>query len=358
MDKITESELAAAMTKRYAPFVNWQSIVNEDALSKSSGERYWRTPQEIFALRTDKDLPLQGLRLVLDSGHVGGQWAEHEDREFRIKEKDFYIRESELNLIVVKHVRTQLTRLGAEVTLLREALVPSNPKRPVDYLQDVIEKVPFPEEPSPETLKDYASTLRAKALRLALVTGELTERTRLVNDIIRPDALISVHVNAAAWSGAAADGSVAELQLVDSNDLHVLIFGCMEEDELKSAEQQACLITKLNNGSGAVEQLLGSSMASALADATKLPPATYETKNATLLDSDEPYVFARNLLILRLAECPTVLLEPYIVNSKAVYPRLQSALANRAAGKTLAKDDILVEYADAVVSGILKTYVG
>jgi hypothetical protein len=57
-----------------------------------------------------------------------------------------------------------------------------------------------------------------------------------------------------------------------------------------------------------------------------------------------------------MAECPTVLLEPYIVNSEAVYPRLQSALADWAAGNAPAKDDILVEYANAVVAGVLKCY--
>lgn len=47
---------------------------------------------------------------------------------------------------------------------------------------------------------------------------------------------------------------------------------------------------------------------------------------------------------------------PYIVNSETIYPRLQSALANRAAGKAPAKDDILVEYEDAVVAGVLRAY--
>lgn len=348
--------LTSELSKRYAPFVDWQSIVDIDALIQEPKERYWRTPQEIAMHRTEKDLPLKGLRLVLDPGHVGGQWAAHEQREFRIEETDFYVREAELALEVAKRARTQLIELGAEVTLLREALVPVNSKRPIDYLEEAMEQLPFPDEHSPQMRKDYAVALRSKAIRLALVSGELTERARLVNEVIQPDALISVHMNATSWPGAADDGTVSELQLVNFNDLHVLIFGCMSEEELKLPHQQAHLAAKLNNGSGTVEQLLGSSMAAALADATKLPPAKYEKLNAVLLDPEEPYVFARNLLILRMAECPTVLLEPYIVNSEAVYLRLQSALADWAAGSAPAKDDILVEYANAVVSGVLKCY--
>lgn len=356
MDETKRSQLSADMTQRYAPFVDWQSMVDLDVLGQTEETRYWRTSQEISALRVEADLPLEGLRLVLDSGHVGGQWASHEQREFRVEMKDFYVREAELTLEVAKRARTQLIELGAEVTLLREAPIPINSKRPIDYLQEAMEQLPFPEEHSPETCKDYARALRDKALRQSLVVGELGERARLINEIIRPDALISIHTNAAAWPGAAGEGPVGKLQLVDDNDLHVLIFGCMSESELASPHQQAHLSAKLNNGSGGAEQLLGNAMASALAAATKLPPAIYENRNAVLLDPDEPYVFARNLLILRMAECPTVLLEPYIVNSKAVYTRLQSALATRAGGKTPASDDILVEYTDAVVAGVLKCY--
>ena len=344
------------LSKRYAPFADWQSLVSVDRLSANFGERYWRTPEEISKLKTKGDKPLEGLRLTLDSGHVGGQWATHEGREFRIKEEDFYIREAELNLEVAKCAQAQLIELGADVTLLRDELIPVHSKRPIDYLEEAMKQLPLPDKNTSEILEDYASSLRSKAIRLALVSGELTERARLVNEVIQPDALISMHMNAAAWPGASQDGTVSRLELLDENDLHVLIFGCMDEDELKSPSQQARLAVKLNNGSGAVELHLGVSMAEALAEATKLPPATYETRNAVLLDSDQPYVFARNLFILRLADCPTVLLEPYIVNSNTVYPRLQAALADRAARRKPASDDILVEYANAVVAGVLKCY--
>jgi hypothetical protein len=87
-----------------------------------------------------------------------------------------------------------------------------------------------------------------------------------------------------------------------------------------------------------------------------LPASTYEGRNAIRLDAGNTYLFARNLLLLRSVECPTVLLEPYVANSVPVYPRIQAALANRATGAPLTEDDILVEYADAVVAGVLGCY--
>ena len=130
----------------------------------------------------------------------------------------------------------------------------------------------------------------------------------------------------------------------------------MSRGELQSARQQAQLAVKLRNGSDAAERNLGAALSQALAEGTGLPASRYGGKNAILLDAEDPYLFARNLLLLRSVECPTVLLEPYVANSMAAYPRLQAALANRAAGAALAADDILLEYADAVVAGVLACY--
>ena len=79
-----------------------------DVLVRESSKRYWRTPPDIASECAEGDLPLKGLRLVLDSGHIGGQWAAHEQREFRISEEDFYVREAELTLKVAKDVQAKL----------------------------------------------------------------------------------------------------------------------------------------------------------------------------------------------------------------------------------------------------------
>jgi len=355
------SELATALSRRYAPYADWQSVLDVDVLAKQSASRYWRTAEEIVSQREEGGLPLSGLHLALDPGHIGGQWAAAEGRQFRIRKEDFYVREGELVLEVALLVRMQLVALGAEVTLLREANVRVNPKNPVDYLKLAAEQVGLPEEKSLAALWAYVHAIQGRAVHLSIISGDLAERARVVNQVIQPDALISLHINAAAWPAPAAsesevEGGEPKLRLVETNNLHALIFGCMSAGELQSGRQQEQLAVKLTNESGAAERLLGGALAAALAEATQLPPARYQGTNAILLSSEEPYLYARNLLMLRVVECPTVLLEPYVANSAGAYTRFQSALANRAAGLPLAEDDILLEYVDAVVAGVLACY--
>ena len=352
--------LASDLATRYAPYANWQSVVDVDALAQRAESRYWRTAEEIALQRGDGDLPLAGLHIALDPGHIGGQWAAAEGRQFRIAEDDFYVREGELVLAVAELARTKLMALGAKVTLLREAALRVNPNNPVEYLELAAEQVSPPNESSLSALWEYGCAVRVRAVHLSIVKGDLMERARLVNREVQPDALISLHINAAAWptenESEASDSGNAMLRLVDANNLHVLIFGCLSDDELLAENQLEQLAVKLTNGSGPAERLLGGALATALAEATDLPAASYRRNNAILLSSQQPYMFARNLLLLRMAECPTVLLEPYVANSVGAYGRLQSALANRATGRALAEDDILLQYADAVVAGVRACY--
>jgi hypothetical protein len=113
---------------------------------------------------------------------------------------------------------------------------------------------------------------------------------------------------------------------------------------------------KMSNGSGAIEAELGAALGRALAEATGLPASEYAGLNATRIDPAVPYLWARNLLLLRLVDGPVVLLEPYIANGREAYERLQKALRARAVRAPLPPDDILLEYADAVVDGVLRAY--
>ncbi|TVP78540.1 MAG: hypothetical protein EA353_08135, partial [Puniceicoccaceae bacterium] len=183
-----------------------------------------------------------------------------------------------------------------------------------------------------------------------IITGELAERARLINELIRPDALISIHINAAPWPKG------ERRKLVDSDHAHVLIFGCMSAWELAQSRQQGELIRKMINGSGDIEVLLGKSLGHALAKGTGLVASKYSGDNAVLLDRQHPYLWARNLMLLRLAECPVVMLEPYIANSVTSYPRIQEALRARNFHEPLPENDILLEYTSAVVAGILDAY--
>ena len=342
--------LEQVMAHRYAPYADWSEQVTLPPQVELPS-RYWKTVQEIRDARAGVALPLSGLKLALDPGHIGGVWAEFEKRNFRVADTDDWVREGELVLAVAQRVQTKLQALGAEVVLLRESADPVNPRRPVDYVAAVMRDMGAPKSHSWSALVDYMAAVRNQAVHRSIVVGDLAERARLVNEVIQPDAVISFHINAAPWP--ASEGG--KLALVDRNDLHVLIFGCMSDDELASPGQRRQFAIKLENGSGPEEILLGRAMAQALKHATGLPSAKYERKNA-IVDPENPYLWFRNLMLLRSVECPVVLLEPYVANSKETYLRIQAALRARAEGRRLPEDDILVEYADAVVEGVRRAY--
>lgn len=345
----------ALLDTRYAPYVDWRQSIRLDAMPEPEPLRaWWRTPEQVKAARKPTDLPLSGLHLALDPGHIGGAWAADEGRHFRISDADYAIREGELVLEVALLVRDSLAKLGAEVSLLRESCEPINPKPYDAYLREAMNRRAMPEETSLASLADYALQLRQDIIQSSVITGELLARARLVNQAIRPDALLSLHINAAPWP-VGEDGTQLR-QLVESNHVHVLIFGCMTEAEWSHSRQQQMLKTKLMNGSGPIEEDLADALGEAFEKFTGLKASEYAGRNAIRLEGRSPYVWARNLLLLRSVECPVVLLEPYVANSHAAYPRLQDALRRRVEGLEIAHDDILKEYSDAVVFALLELY--
>jgi hypothetical protein len=227
------------------------------------------------------------------------------------------------------------------------SIIPINPetKRPLIKWRDYQAR-----QPTSDEVETWFETW--PECKLAVVTGELAERARVVNEVIQPDALISLHINAAAWPKGDSQ------KLVAADHAHVLIFGCLSAQELATPAQRERLVKKITNGSGAVEAVLGAALGSALAEAPGLPASEYEGNNAIRIDSAVPSLWARNLMLLRLVDCPAVLMEPYIANSQKPYARIQEALRARQYHEPLPADDILVEYADAVVKGVLWAYGG
>ena len=331
-------QIAYELSTRYTPYADGAAVIDFEQIATKT------ITEAVF------DQPLASLHLALDPGHIGGVWAEWEWRNFRISKEDHWVREGELVLEVARRIRTRLTRLGAKVTLLREDYQPINPKTFIDYWPLAVAEKMSPTELSLKVQLDHALAIRNRAIYLAIVRDEIAERARLVNEVIQPNALISLHINAAAWPDEAAK------QLVDSDHAHVLIFGCLSEAELASPLQQLRLVKKLSNGSGPVEAQLGAALGSALVEATGLPASNYLGRNAIRILPEVPSLWARNLMLLRLVDCPTVLMEPYISNSQSSYARIQKALSAREYHEPLPADDILIEYADAVVTGLLRTY--
>lgn len=348
-------DYSSELDKRYAPYVDWAAQLEVRDLEVASAvETWWRSPEVIRAARRDSELPLSGLHLALDPGHIGGVWAEVEGRHFKINPVDLPVREGELVLEVAGIVKDALVKMGADVTLVRERNVPVNPRSPEAYFSEAAQRVPIPEIVSWASFLEYGAALRRVMKHMSVVSGELIERARIVNEVIQPDALISLHINAAPWP-VGKDGQV-KYELVDSNHSHVLIFGCLSDAEWSNRRQREQLVIKLTNGSAMIERELGQALGVSIGQFTQLPASFYSGRNAIRLEGCSPYLWARNLLLLRYVQCPTVLLEPYIANCRITYPRIQQALRNRQANRPLSDDDILLEYASAVVQAIVAVY--
>ncbi len=93
-----------------------------------------------------------------------------------------------------------------------------------------------------------------------------------------------------------------------------------------------------------------------MAARTGLPPYEYVTDNVTKIGTSG-YVYARNLMATRLYACPVVYLEPYVMNSREVFARVQAGDyegARKIEGKE--RPSIFREYADGVVDGLLDYY--
>ena len=89
-----------------------------------------------------------------------------------------------------------------------------------------------------------------------------------------------------------------------------------------------------------------------MARITGLPPYSYSGPNARSVGSSG-YVWARNLLANRLYECPVIYIEPYVMNNREVFARIQAGeyegLRDFAG---VMRPNIYEEYAQGVVDGL------
>ena len=135
--------------------------------------------------------------------------------------------------------------------------------------------------------------------------------------------------------------------------LHLLVNGSYLPPELELDGVRFEMLNKLLSRSFPEELALAEAIAGAMAKATGLPPYKYGTENVTPVGASG-YVYARNLMATRLYRCPTVYLEPYVMNSGEVFARVQAGDyrgKREIAGKE--RESIYREYAGSVVEGVL-----
>ena len=315
--------------------------------------RYWRLPAQLGA--PPEGQPLAGLKIALDPGHLGGDWAKMEERWYQIGESR-PITEGDMTLRVAKMIAPKLKALGAEVSFVRDAAGPVTHDRP-ETLRDAaraelaLEGIADPRETyNSMNDPDRANTVQAHSELLFYRSDEIRQRAVLVNTQLRPDLVVCLHFNAEGW------GDPQRPDFVPRNHLHVIINGCYSGGELHFDDQRFEMLLKLLGGTFSEALAVSEKVADALATATKLPPYEYTTGTAIHV-SENPYIWARNLLANRTYDTPVIFLEPYVMNSELVWERVQAGDYD---GEQMIggekRRSIYREYADAVVDGLREYY--
>jgi N-acetylmuramoyl-L-alanine amidase len=304
--------------------------------------RFWRSPAELRAKApASPALPLAGWRIAIDPGHLGGQWAQMEARWFRIGDS-LPVTEGDMTLRVARILSAKLRALGAEAVLLRDSDTPATTLRP-EKLAGIAARELKKNGGTPGDLE-----VKFESERLFYRTAEIRARAALVNEKIRPDLVIALHFNADPW------GDPANPSLTPNNHLHLIVNGCYSADELANDDVRLDMLVKLLGRIHDPELAASEAVAKSMARVTGLPAFIYPGGNAIPAGATG-YVWARNLLANRLYRCPVIYLEPYVMNSRDVFDRVQAGDYDGeklVAGKM--RPSIYREYAGAVAEGLDK----
>jgi len=250
--------------------------------------------------------------------------------------------EGDLTLRVAKLLKPRLEALGARVSLVRDQAQPLTSLRPPDLLALASSLAP------PGT----TASLKKLAERLFYRSAEIHARAQFVNQSVKPDLVLCLHFNAENW------GSSAKPILVENSHLHLLLNGAYSDDELALADQRFAMLERLLQRCHDEEVAVGTSVATAMAAATGLPPFQYAPNAANARPiPNQPYLWARNLLANRLYQCPVIFTEPYVMNSNTDFARIQAGdyPGLRHIGGQ-ARPSIFREYADAIATGLAHHY--
>jgi hypothetical protein len=344
---------AAVIKMTLTPPTEFRLRFAASAAAAKPAPRYWRPPAQ---LGTPPDgQPLAGVKIALDPGHLGGAWAKMEERWYQIGESR-PVTEGDMTLRVARMIAPKLKALGADVSFVRDSTEPVTHDRP-ETLRDAaraelqLEGVASPREnyhgmDDP----DRANTVQARSELLFYRSDEIRQRAVIVNTQLKPDLVVCLHFNAEGW------GDPQRPDFVPRNHLHLIINGCYSAGELHFDDQRFEMLLKLLGGTFSEALAVSEQVADSLAATTKLPPYEYTTGNAIHI-SENPYIWARNLLANRTYDTPVIFLEPYVMNSEVVWERVQ---AGDYEGEQMIggekRRSIYREYADAVVDGLRDYY--
>ncbi len=348
-----DNDVAHLVTTR-DPHAEFTLQFAADENSKGRIPRLWHPAKSLPAAKPNK--PLAGLRIALDPGHLGGKWAKMEERWFKFGDSK-PVTEGDLTLRVSRMLATRLRKLGATVLFVRNTTQPITSKRPSDFLalaKKILIKngVPAPQPgilPADDPMREQ--TVHWQSEMLFYRYSEIRRRAVLVNNQLHPDLVLCLHFNAEGW------GDPANPTLIDNNHLHLLVNGSYVQDELQLDDERFEMIRRLLSRVYDEELAIADTVASSMAKATGLPAFQYPTTLTTTKVGSSGYVYARNLLATRLYRCPVVYCEPYVMNSKDGFARIQAGDYDGIKEVNgVQRKSIFREYADSVTQGLAEYY--
>ena len=350
--EINEKTARVLMNRETQKFFTLRFAEN-DAASKPV-PRLWRTAKSLPPAKPDK--PLLGLKIGLDPGHLGGKWAKMEERWFQVDNSP-PVQEGDLTLRVARLLAPRLRELGAKVFFVRNSTEPVTAKRPDDFRElarKILIKNGVP-QPRADVLDpndpEKEQTIRWQSEILFYRYSEIRRRAALVNFKLHPDLVLCLHFNAEGW------GDPNNPILTDANHLHLLVNGSYLAAEVEFDDERFEMIRRLLSRAYDEELPLADTIALAMANGTGLPPYQYPTTNTTTKVGTSGYVYARNLLATRIYRCPVVYCEPYVMNSKDVFARIQAGDYDGTRNVNgVERKSIFREYADSVADGLVAYY--
>ncbi|MDP9004427.1 MAG: N-acetylmuramoyl-L-alanine amidase, partial [Verrucomicrobiota bacterium] len=320
-------------------------FARDDASSRTPVHR-WKTALSLP--RKKRGGVLSGLKIALDPGHIGGEWAKIEERWFKMGDTE-PVEEGEMTLRVAKMLAERLRGLGARVSFVREKNEPVTPFRPNDFKGAAIEVLKAGGTENPRETFDGPDdpqkerTIRWQSEILFYRSSEIRQRARRVNLQLRPDLVLCLHFNAEAW------GDERNPTFIDKNHLHLLVNGSYAESEVTFDDERFEMVRRLLSRAYDEELKIADTVAATMAKQTGLPPYQYTTDNVTKVGTSG-YVYARDLAATRLYQCPVVYFEPYVMNNSDVFARVQAGdYEGTRLVNGVERPSIFREYVDSVV---------
>jgi N-acetylmuramoyl-L-alanine amidase len=178
------------------------------------------------AVSHDSARPLAGLRIALDPGHIGGDWAQLEGRYFKLGD-DPPVEEAQLAMITCKLLAERLEADGADIVWAKHGYEPTTDLRPDDLHREAIAALAL----RPDTTKHISGEgaiqhmIANEAALLFYRVAEIRARADIVNRL-RPDLTICVHYNADDW------GDPNHPSLIGNSHLVIFVNGAYEKKEL------------------------------------------------------------------------------------------------------------------------------